>query len=269
MFFFEMRASKFNFSTLIIQPLLHIYVVCTQDHLKENINVSSDMKMTPASRNPVHKHLLLVEDNPVFVEQIQLALLLLPNAWHVSAVADGTEALSLIGSRREQFDLALIDIGLPDMSGIDVICACSQLRPAMPVVVISVMASQSTVLKAIEAGAKGYILKDSQIQEISNCITQIMNGIYPISSSLARFLFEQLTKSPETQAQIAKSEFQLTPREFETLKILSQGLSYSQTAEKMGVTLSTIQFNVRNLYSKLNVRSQAQAICKARENNLI
>lgn len=226
--------------------------------------------MTKASHNTSKKHhLLLVEDNPVFIDQIHLALQQTSTPWQVSAVSEGAEALNLIRAEREHYDLALVDIGLPDMSGIDVISTCSQLMPELPIVVISVIASEPIVLEAIEAGAKGYMLKDNPIHEIANGIHQIMNGIYPLSPLLARFLFKKLNKPIADKNSNAYSEFKLTPREYETLKFLSQGLSYGQVATQMGVALSTIQWNVRNLYRKLNVRSQVQAICKAREKDLL
>lgn len=215
------------------------------------------------------RHLLLVEDNPVFVDQIHLAMQQSTTHWRVSAVSEGEEALALIRSEQAHFDLALIDIGLPDMSGVEVIRACSQWMPELPTVVISVMASEPIVMEAIEEGAKGYMLKDDPIHEIAQGIHQIMNGIYPLSPTLARFLFKKLTKPALKKDRVANAEFKLTPREYETLQLLSQGLSYAQVAEQMGVTLSTIQWNIRNLYRKLNVKSQVQAICKAREKDLI
>jgi two-component system nitrate/nitrite response regulator NarL len=214
--------------------------------------------------------LLLVEDNPLFVEQICGAIEQLTEEWGVTLVEEGLRALSLISEKDQRFDLALIDIGLPDISGLEVIRACAKRFPEMPIVVISVMASEPVVLSAIEAGAKGYILKGESIQEITRGISQVMDGIYPLSPSLARFLFKKLAGEQVKSPQPASQEvFNLTPRELETLRYLSQGLTYEGVAEQMGVALSTIQWNVRNLYRKLNVRSQVQAISKARDHDLI
>lgn len=215
------------------------------------------------------KRLLLVEDNPLFVEQIFSAMQQQPQPWGVHVVEDGLRALSLIDAIGQHFDLALVDLGLPDISGIEVIKACHKRFPDMPVVVISVMASEPMVVSAIEAGAKGYLLKGESIQEITQGVARVMEGIYPLSPSLARFLFKRLSGETEKEAALAGQDFKLTPREIETLRNLSLGLSYERVAEKMGVSLSTIQGNVRNLYRKLNVRSQVQAISKARDHDLI
>lgn len=213
--------------------------------------------------------LLLVEDNPIFVEQVSNAVGQLPDRWTVHHVQEGLRAIGLISESGRRFDLALVDIGLPDISGIEVIRACHTRFPDMPIVVISVMASEPIVLKAIEAGAKGYILKNEAEHSISQGIAQVMDGIYPLSPSLARFLFKRLTGEQLRDNIQPDEDFKLTPRELETLRCLSQGLKYELVAQQMGVALSTIQWNVRNLYRKLNVRSQVQAISKARDHDLI
>jgi len=123
------------------------------------------------------------------------------------------------------------------------------------------------VLGAIQAGANGYILKDESIEEITEGIAQVLNGVYPLSPRLARYLFKRLASPPAEQS--GRLDIKLTPREQETLQHLSQGYRYEQVAERMGVTLSTVQSNVRSLYRKLNVHSQVQAIAKARDNNLL
>lgn len=98
----------------------------------------------------------------------------------------------------------------------------------------------------------------------------LIDGIYPLSPSLARFLFKKLNgESTKETTSSVENEFKLTPRELETLRHLSLGLSYQEVATQMGVALSTIQWNVRNLYRKLNVRSQVKAILKARDHELI
>jgi two-component system nitrate/nitrite response regulator NarL len=220
---------------------------------------------------PRPSRLLLVEDNPLFVEQIQDALALQARRWTVLQVAEGLRALNLIHQKDQALDLAMVDLGLPDISGIEVVKACSRQFPEVPIVVISVMASEPLVMNAIEAGARGYILKGETVDEITRAIDQVMEGIYPLSPSLARFLFKKLAgdQSGPRGESSARNAFNLTPRELETLNFLAQGLTYEGVAVQMGVALSTIQWNVRNLYRKLNVRSQVQAITKARSHDLI
>lgn len=226
--------------------------------------------MTHQTNDPTaaaDRQLLLVEDNPLFAEQISDAMQGLADRWQVLEFSEGQLAKDLVSRTTAPFDLVLVDLGLPDVSGIEVIRACRARFAAMPIVVISVVASESAVLAAIEAGANGYILKDESIEEITEGIKQVLKGVYPLSPRLARFLFKNLSDLAEKTAE--RKDIKLSPRELETLQLLSQGLSYEQVAEKMDVTISTVQSNVRSLYRKLNVKSHTQAVTVARNFNLL
>jgi DNA-binding NarL/FixJ family response regulator len=201
---------------------------------------------------------LLVEDNPLFAEQMTDAMHGLQGHWQVIEFNEGLGAKAWLEQNSTPLDLVLVDLGLPDVSGIEVIRTCRERFAELPIVVISVVASEAAVLNAIEAGANGYILKDESIEEITEGIKQVLQGVYPLSPRLARFLFKQLSTPGDKKTD--RRDIKLSPREHETLRFLSQGLSYDQVAENMGVTLSTVQSNVRSLYRKLNVKSQAQAL---------
>jgi two-component system nitrate/nitrite response regulator NarL len=226
------------------------------------------MQANPSNeQTPPLRQLLLVEDNPLFAEQITDAMRGLPDRWKVLEFSEGLLAKAFAKVALKPFDLALIDLGLPDVSGIEVIRACREHFADMPIVVISVVASETAVLAAIEAGANGYILKDESIEEITKGIEQVLKGVYPLSPRLARYLFKHLSVSSDKPEE--RLPVKLSPREHETLQGLAQGLSYEQVAESMGVTLSTVQSNVRSLYRKLNVKSQSQAVSMARSYQLL
>lgn len=219
-----------------------------------------------AAGTPARK-LLLVEDNPLFCEQLCDSVHELGQGFEIREFSEGLPAQKHLKETPDSYDLVLVDLGLPDISGVEVIRSCRERFPEVPIVVISVVASETAVLNAIEAGANGYILKDESIEEIMQGIANVLQGIYPLSPRLARYLFKHLADNPERTA--GPPEIRLSPRELETLQHLAKGHSYEQVASQMGVTLSTVQSNVRSLYRKLNVNSQSQAISKARDHNLL
>lgn len=208
---------------------------------------------------------LLVEDDPNFAARVHGALRLVDDQCSVHLCSTGAEALELIAQTKQAFDLVLVDLGLPDMDGIGVIAAARRGNCDTPILVISVMTSERAVVAAIRSGANGYIVKDGSDREIANAITEVMAGNYPLSPALARHLFRLVagpTPDPAT-------DVDLTERETDALRCIGRGLSYEQTAAEMGVSLSTVQSHVRNLYRKLDVHSQTQAAIKARDRGLI
>lgn len=208
---------------------------------------------------------LVVEDDPIFREHLVTALTgWLPDITaHVAA--SGHDAIALARSV-PPLDIALVDLGLPDMEGTALIHALHAQDPDLPILVVSVIAAERVVLGAIRAGASGYLLKGGSEAAIVQGIRDVLAGNYPLSPALARYLVRfARSASPQPKDPLPA----LTPRETETLRLISRGFSYDQTAVEMGVSLSTVQSNIRSLYRKLQVSSQAQAAEKARQAGLL
>lgn len=212
------------------------------------------------------RRVLLVEDNPLFQTLVLGAVRKLGRGWEVLACKRGREALELLRGKESPFDLALVDLGLPDINGVEVISAARESDPDLPIMVISVISAETSVLAAIRAGARGYILKSDSESAMAEAISQVLEGNYPISPALARTLF-RLAGSPAEGS--VENAFGLTPRELETLRNLAKGNAYEEVARLMGISLSTVQTNVRNLYRKLDAHSQLQAVNKARDHGLL
>jgi DNA-binding NarL/FixJ family response regulator len=211
------------------------------------------------------RNVVLVEDNPAFRLLIGEAMLHIGLKGPVVECATGAALMELIEQPQTRLDLALVDLGLPDMGGVEVIQAIRRRFSEIPILVISVLSLERSVLSAIRAGANGYILKGDSAQSMGQAILEVLQGNYPISPSLARTLFK-LAGAPTGKSAIS---FSLSPRELETLQSIARGNSYEQTAVVMGIGVSTVQSNIRNLYRKLEVRSQVQAVTKARDAGLI
>ncbi len=209
--------------------------------------------------------ILVVEDNPLFLQHIDQAVDCLEIA-NKSYCETGAQALMLLGQASTTFNLALVDLGLPDIDGVKIVSAVRQRFPDIPIMVITVISSEKSLLESIRAGANGYILKSDPSTSIRQAIDDVLHGNYPISPSLARTLFK-LAGSPVAGKKT--DQFNLTPREIETLKHISRGHSYEETSKLMGISLSTIQSNIRSLYRKMDAHSQIQAISKARSAGMI
>lgn len=212
-------------------------------------------------------NVLLVEDDPVFLSQMKSALTDLESDWQLFACQNAQQAIDIIESADIEINLALVDLGLPDLDGTEVIRQIRTRYQDAHIMVISVIAAEQRVLSAIRAGAQGYILKEEQPDTITTAIGQVMQGNYPISPALARCLFK-LAGAPG-DASDSQATIKLSPKETQLLQLISQGLSYIDAAQKMGVATSTVQSHIRNLYRKLDAHSQVQAVNKAREHGLL
>jgi len=207
---------------------------------------------------------LIVEDNLEFQWLLVSSLKMTGQQWTVTICNNFCEASYQIESYKGSFDLALVDIGLPDGNGIDVISQLNQSNSDMPILVFSVMRSEQVLVDAIRAGAKGYILKEDDNISIAKSIEQVLKYEYPISPSLARYLF----RIAQTQDKRPDS-FQLTKQETMVLQNLADGLTYQESADRMGISISTIRSHIQKLYRKLNTNSGSEAVAKGKAAGII
>ena len=219
-----------------------------------------------AERRRSQGRILVVEDNPVFEKQIQKSVGILGVGSEISFCRTGAQAFELLNDPQAEFDLALVDLGLPDIDGVKVIERIRCRFAEMPILVISVTSSESAVLSAIRAGARGYLLKGESEDAIARAIDDVLDGNYPISPALARSLF-RLAGAPLARG--TSLTFDLSPRELETLQHTARGNNYAEVAQLMGVAVSTVQSHIRSLYRKLDAHTQLQAINKARDAGLL
>lgn len=178
---------------------------------------------------------------------------------------------SLAEARRANFaqiDLALLDIGLPDGLGIELISELRDARPDVRVLIFTVFGDRDSVLKAFDAGADGFILKDSGAREIGEAIASVLDGGVPISARAAAYLLQSYRA--ETYSNNAASDKpKLSPRELELLQFLARGFSYKEAARKMNISPSTVSEYASSLYKKLAVNSRGAAVFEAMQNGLL
>lgn len=228
-----------------------------------------DNSVAPFIPTSVSPRAFVVEDDPVFQESIGLAFSHLDSAWSWEIAEDGATALSRLSALESVPDIVLVDLGLPDMTGVEIIHAARTRFSEVPIMVVSVIAVERVLIEAIRAGARGYLLKGESTVSLARSIEQVMRGEYPISPALARYLFKQAGSPGSVSVAIAPPTIVLSPKELTLLKLIAQGRSYAESAREMAVSVSTIQTHIRNMYRKLDVHSQAQAISTAREQGLL
>lgn len=184
---------------------------------------------------------------------------------HCVVGAEGRLASARARLEEVSADVLLVDLQLPDGSGIDLIREQAQTNPHLSILVISIFGDEERVVEAIAAGAQGYLLKDDEGEEIVLAIDRLLRGESPISPPIAAHLIRRY------QHQTTESEPSelLSPRELEVLELASKGLSYKDTARVIGVSVNTVGTYTKRIYTKLAVSSRAEAIFEAQQMGLM
>lgn len=181
-----------------------------------------------------------------------------------------------------ELDVLLVDLGLPDGSGLELIRAAGQLHPKCESLVISMFGDAENVLASIEAGALGYIHKDSAPEDISQAIVDMKHGCSPISPMIARHVLDKYrgrTRDNWTLGTHArpgaacdgkgKLEIALSDREREVLDLIARGFSYAEVARLKEISVDTVRSHIKHLYDKLAVHSRSEAVYEATRMGLL
>jgi len=159
---------------------------------------------------------------------------------------------------KEQPDIVLMDIDLPDINGIEGVRTVKNVFENIQVLMFTVFEDDEKIFAAIRAGASGYLLKKTPPAEIISAVEELYEGGAPMSPSIARKVIQILHSPPN----LSLSDYELTAREKEILFSLVDGLSYKKIGEKYFISLSTIRTHISNIYAKLHVHSKSQAVAK-------
>lgn len=183
-------------------------------------------------------------------------------------------ALEEVRTRGDFADVVLVDLGLPDGSGLDLIRTIRQREGAAKVLVFTVLGDRQTINDALAVGADGFILKDTDPAELARAIRAARDGGAPISpkaaAQLLRAFREQAAAAPpEVQRTADVEDFGLTSRERETLETLARGFTQREAAKILGVSPHTIVSHVKAIYQKMAVNSRSEAVFEAIQSGLI
>jgi len=201
--------------------------------------------------------IVIIEDRREIREGLRTLITYTGGYECVASYRSMEEALPEI--ERARPDVALVDLGLPGMSGIEGIQRLRQLIPGMQSLVLSVYDDDDRVFQAICAGACGYLLKNTPPADLLAAIHEAASGGAPISPKIASkvlALFRQILPQDTSPAS-------LTPHELRLLRLLVEGHNYKTAAAEMGVSVHGISFHTRNIYDKLQVHSKSEAVAKA------
>ena len=175
------------------------------------------------------------------------------------------EAIALAGQRPA--DVYLVDLGLPDRDGRDFIRWLVQQQPDALPMVVTVFADEDHVLTSLEAGAMGYLLKDSPGSEIALRIVELHEGGSPISPSVARSVIRRFSRAP--QGLLPEEDNPLSKRELEVLRLIEKGMTYDEVAQLLDLSWHTVTAYLRRVYRKLQVNSRGEAVFEARQRGII
>jgi DNA-binding NarL/FixJ family response regulator len=210
---------------------------------------------------------MIVEDDPSFFNRFCRILTSDPEFELFAAVRDGASARDTL--ERGAPDVLLVDLGLPDMSGIEIIRETARRYPDTDIMVVTVFGDEEHVLASIEAGATGYLLKDSLPEEFTDLIKELRVGGSPISPIIARRLLNKLRLPGGAPDAGAYAGSTLSARESEILSIVAKGFSFAEIARLLGISPHTVTTYVKKIYQKLAVHSRGEAVYEASRMGLI
>jgi DNA-binding NarL/FixJ family response regulator len=214
--------------------------------------------------------IIVVEDEPEFRRRFVHIVENEPSMRLVGVAANKREAQAIID--RENFDVMLIDLGLPDGSGIELIRQVAQRKPDVDIMVVTVFGDEQHVVSSIEAGATGYILKDSTPADVISCIRLLRAGGSPVSPVVARSVLRAIRNrmGPGASTKTVTPENNpLSARETEILQLLAKGMSFNEIGEILGISPHTVTAHIKKIYRKLAVHSRGEAVYEATQMGLL
>ncbi|MDB5859711.1 MAG: response regulator containing a CheY-like receiver domain and an DNA-binding domain [Ramlibacter sp.] len=224
----------------------------------------------------VRVSVVMVEDNPLHLRRYRENLALDPSLVLLGEFGTARDGMAAVAELAP--DVALVDLGLPDGSGFDVIRHIRQVSPRTAVMVVSVFGGERNLLEAIAAGATGYLLKDSRATDFNESIHALRAGESPISPSLARLLLDRMragapaaspTPAPVPVAAATVPPSPLSGRETAILEAIARGRSLGEIGVVLHISPLTVKTHVQNIYRKLEATSRQHAVFLAQQRGLL
>jgi DNA-binding NarL/FixJ family response regulator len=215
---------------------------------------------------------LVVDDQRIVREGLSLLLRTTPGVELVGAAENGRQALDLIAELAP--DVVLMDLGMPELDGVEATRAVRENHPGVQVIVLTTYSDDEPVFAALRAGARGYLTKDAEADELARAIRRVHEGKAMLDSDVQARLLDRLDAPPAPAAAPAISgpaaprPDDLTSREVEVLGLIAQGLSNAEIARDLVLSEATVKTHINRLFAKTGVRDRAQAVRYAYEHGI-
>jgi DNA-binding NarL/FixJ family response regulator len=215
------------------------------------------------SLHPAVIKVAIVEDNSKYRDMLAFFIGSTDGYHCVGSYRSMEEALEKIGF--DLPDVALVDVGLPGMSGIEGIQILKERYPSLLLLTLTVFDDDERIFDALRAGASGYLLKKTQPARLLEGLREAVNGGAPMSPEVARRVLALFREIPPPQ----RADYELTPHELRLLKLVVEGHSYKTAAAKLGVAVTTVSFHLQKIYQKLQVHTKSEAVARALRDRLV
>ncbi|KOV99837.1 LuxR family transcriptional regulator [Streptomyces sp. NRRL B-1140] len=207
---------------------------------------------------PKPARVVVADDQTVVREGIVMLLGLLPGIEVVGAAGDGEEAVALVAGLAP--DVVLMDLRMPRCDGVEATRRIRAEYPGTQVVVLTTFADDESLFPALAAGARGYLTKDADGDEIVRAVHSVLSGDAGFSPGIQRRLLERLTEPETGPAAPPEPPDGLTARETEVLLLIAEGLSNPEIARRLHVSTATVKTHINNLFTKTGLKDRAQAV---------
>ncbi len=214
------------------------------------------------------KSILIIDDHPLFREGLKVIIERDSHFEVVGEAGNGRQGLQL--TKKLKPDMIIVDISLPDLSGLQLTREIRTLFSKTRILIVSMHSKIDYIAEAFQAGANGYVVKESASEKLVQGLESIARGDYFLDSSVSHAVVENLMKSPLKEAKITDADYNtLTPREQEVMRLLAEGLSSKEVAEKLFISPKTVENHRANIMNKLDLHNTIELIRYAAKLGLI
>jgi len=207
--------------------------------------------------------ILLVDDHTLFRNGLKMLLDTLPGYEVTGEASNGKEFLGLIAN--SEYDIVFLDIEMPEINGIEAAKRAIELKPDLKIITLSMYGDEEYYDQMVDAGAKGFLLKNTNLQEVKTAIDTVMNG----GNYFSQELMQSLLRSYKSIRDVKEPEAELSDREIEILLLICSGLSNQEIGDQLFISKRTVEKHRANIHSKTNCKNTAGLVMYAIKNQLI